>query len=70
MPKALNYRDDIECMCQQKNEEEDWPAFKIVLIQWLEDYIKKHRVRLITTTRNKTDNTSINWTKITKKTTV
>ena len=36
-------------------------------IQRLEDYIKKCGGSLITATRNNTDNTSINWTKITRK---
>ena len=36
-------------------------------IRRLKDYIKKHRERLITVTRNNTDNTSINRTKITRK---
>ena len=37
-----------------------------VLIQWLEDYIKKCQGRLLTVSRNNTDNTSINRTKITR----
>ena len=36
-------------------------------IQQLEDYIKKHGDKLITATRNNTDITSINGTKITRK---
>ena len=36
-------------------------------IQWLEDDIEKCGGRLITATRNNTDNISINWTKITGK---
>ena len=36
-------------------------------IRQLEDYIKKRRGRQMTRTRNNTDNTSINWTKITRK---
>ena len=36
-------------------------------MQRIEDYIEKHGGRLITATRNNSDNTRINWTKITKK---
>ena len=36
-------------------------------IQWLKDYIEKYKGSLITTTRNNTDNMSINRTKITSK---
>ena len=36
-------------------------------IQWFEDYKEKHRGRLITATRNNTDNTRFNRTEITWK---
>ena len=36
-------------------------------MQRLENHIKKHEVRLITTTRDNTHNTSIDRTKITRK---
>ena len=39
----------------------------MIMIIILEDYIEKRRERLITTTRNNTDNTRINRTKITRK---
>ena len=68
MHKALYSKDDIDCMCPEKKEEEDLPAFKIASMhERLEDYIKKSRGRLITATINNTDNTSINRTKIARK---
>ena len=63
MHKALHPRDDVD----RQKEEEDLPVFKMALIQKLKDYIKKHKGRLITVTRNKIDNTSINRTKVTRK---
>ena len=32
MYKALHPRDDKDCMCQEKEEEEDLPAFKVALM--------------------------------------
>ena len=57
-------------VCQGKKEEEDLPALKNSVdtsIQGLEDYIEKRGGRLITATRNNTDNTRINRRKITWK---
>ena len=65
MHKALHPSDEFE-----KKKEEELVALKIVLdalIQWLEDYIERHRRKLITASRNNTDDTRINKTKITKK---
>ena len=66
MYKALHPRDDIDRLYMLRKE----GGKGIVsiqdnvdnLIQRLEDYIKKRRRRLITATRNNTDNTSINRT--------
>ena len=64
MHKALYSGDDVEnCMCQEKKEEEDFPA----LIQRLEDFIKKSEGILIIATRNNTGKAKINRTKITIK---
>ena len=54
-------------MSQKKKEEEDSPVLKVVTMHRLEDNRKTRRGRLITVTRNNTDNTSINRTKITRK---
>ena len=54
-------------MCQEKKEEEDLPALKTALMQQLEDYIEKHRGRLITATRNNTDDTKISRMEMTRK---
>ena len=54
----------------QENEEEDSPAFKISLMNRYDDSktrLKKCRGNLITATKNNTDNTGINRTKITRK---
>ena len=37
MNKALYPTDDIDCMCQEKKEEEDLPALKTVLMHQCED---------------------------------
>ena len=66
MHKALHPKDDVDCTCQEKNEE----ALKIASMHRYNDYKttkKKHGGTLITATRNNTDNTSINKTKITRK---
>ena len=56
-------------MYQEKKEEEDLPASETVdtSIQRLEDYIQKREGRLITATRNNTDNMRTNRTTITRK---
>ena len=67
--KALDPRDDIDCMCQEK-EEKHVRAFKIASMHQyngLKITLKKRRGRLITTIRNNTDNTRKNKTKITRK---
>ena len=56
-------------MCQEKEEEEDLPALRIALTHRYNDskITEKHGERLIIATRNNTDNTRINRTKITIK---
>ena len=51
-------------MCQEK-EEKDMSALKTALRP--EEYIEKRGGRLITATRNTTDDTKTNGTKITRK---
>ena len=71
MHKALHTRYDGDRLCLSRKEgrrgltsiQDNVDAS----IQRLEDYTKKHGGRLITATRNITDNTSINRTKITRK---
>ena len=46
-------------MCQEKKKEEDFPAWKLALTHRLKDYIGKRKGRLITSTRNNTDGTTI-----------
>ena len=41
MHEASHPRDDVDSMCLEKKDEENLPAFKIVSIHRLEDYIKK-----------------------------
>ena len=71
MHKALHPRDDVDRLYVSRKE--GWRGLISVQnnidasIRQLEDYIKMHGGRLITATRNNTDNTSINWTKITQK---
>ena len=46
MHKVLHSRDDVDYMCQEKKEEEDFPSFKNSVdasIQRLEVYINKTR---------------------------
>ena len=54
---------------QEERGEEDLPVLKTVdaSIQQLEDYIEKNGGRLITATRNNTDNMKTNRTEITRK---
>ena len=56
-------------MHQEKKEEEDFLALKIVdaSIQRLEDDIEKHEGGLIIATKNDTDNTVVNRRTITRK---
>ena len=56
-------------MYQEKKEEEDLPALKTVLTHPYsdEDWIEKREEKLITTTRNNTDNTRTNKPTITRK---
>ena len=80
MDKALWHRDDIDTLYKPAKEGERGLASiqdcVYALIQQLKDNIKKHGGRLITATRNNTENTCINRTKVTrnqnekKKTTV
>ena len=53
-----------DTMCQEKEEEEDLPSNQHKTSA--EDYINKRGERLISATRNNTDNTSINKAKITE----
>ena len=55
-------------MCQEKKGEEDSVVALTVSMTRRLIEKKKHRERLITATRNNTDNTSINWAAINKKT--
>ena len=57
-------------ICQEKKEEEDLPALWTVLMHRYNDWktnIEKREERLITATRNDTDNMRINRTKLTRK---
>ena len=76
--KALQPRDDIDKLCVKKKKkkkkkkgERGLASIKDSVdttIQWLEDYIEKQEGgRLITVTRNNTDNTRNNRTEITRK---
>ena len=72
MYKALYPRDDVNRLYVSRKEvgrgltsiEDSVDA----LIQWLKDNIEKRRGRLITATRNNTDNMRIDKTKIGRKT--
>ena len=59
MHKGLHPRDDV--MCQEKKEEEDMPALKIASTH------RRCKGKLITATRNNTNNTNINRTTIIRK---
>ena len=71
MHKALHSRDDVDGLYVSRKEgrrglagiEDNVDGS----IQWLEDCIEKHGGRLITATRNNTDNTRINRIEITRK---
>ena len=71
MHKALHPRDYVDRLYVSRKEggrgltsNEDSVD---VSIQWLDDYIQKRRGRLITATRNNTDNMRINRTTINRK---
>ena len=53
----------IDDICQEKREEEDLPALR----QRLEDYIEKHGGRPITAIRNNTNDTGTSRLQITRK---
>ena len=71
MHKALHHKDAIDRLYASRKE--GGRGLAIIennidaSIQWLEDYIEKHGGRLITATRNNTDNTRINRLEITRK---
>ena len=71
MHKALHPRDDVDKLYMSRKEGERGLAniqdSVDALIQKLEDYIKKRSGRLVIATKNNTDNTRINRTKITRK---
>ena len=71
MHKALHPRDDIDRLYVSRKEGRRGLASiedrVDASIQWLEDYIQKCGARLITATRNNTDNMRINGTTITRK---
>ena len=71
MHKALHPRNDVDRLfMSRKGGRRGLASIEDnmdVSIQRLENYIKKCKGRLITATRNNTDNTSIKRTKITKK---
>ena len=50
----------IDYMCQEKQEEEDLLALKIVWMYQYKDYIKKSKERLITKTSNSSDSIRMN----------
>ena len=71
MHKALHPREDVDILYVSRREggrgltsiEDSVDAS----LQWLKDYIEKHRGRLIIVTRNNTDYITINITEITRK---
>ena len=71
MHKALHPKDDIDRLYVSRKEGGRWLSSIEdnidILIQELEDYKKKSKERLITATRNNTNNTRINRITITKK---
>ena len=70
MHKTVHRRDDEDRLCVKKRRKKTcqyWRQRWRASIQWLEDYIEKHGGRLITATRNNTDNMRINRIEITKK---
>ena len=70
MHQALHPRDDVDRLYASRKEGGRGLASIAdsvdASIQWLEDYIENRWGRLITTTRNNTDNTGINRTEITR----
>ena len=60
----MTFTDDV---CQEEREEEDLPALKTAWTHRLEDYTQKRRGRLITATRNNTNDTRTSGTTITRK---
>ena len=71
MYKALHPKDDIDGLYVSRREERRGLASieesVDTSIQRLEDYIEKHGGRMITASRNNTDNTRTNKTKIARK---
>ena len=71
MHKALHLRGDVGRLYISRKEEERGLTSigdcVDVSIQWLEDYIQMQRRKLITATRNNTDNTRTNRTTIIRK---
>ena len=70
MHKALHPRDDVDRLnISRKESGRGLASIKdsIDTSIWLEDYIQKHGERLITATRNNTDNFRTNRTTITRK---
>ena len=57
MPETFYLREDIDCLCQKKKEEEDLPAGKNAYMhQCKNSRIKKSKERLLTTTNNNISN--------------
>ena len=70
MNKTLNPRDDVDWLYVSRKGVRGLTSIEYsvdALVQRLEDYIEGHEERLITATRNNTDNTRINRTKILRK---
>ena len=71
MHKALHPRDDIDRLYVSRKEGgrglDSIEGSVDASIQWIEDYIEKCGGKLITAIRDNTNNTRINWTKITRK---
>ena len=70
MHKALHPWDEVAWLCLSRKEGRELAKIEDNVdtsMQRLEYNIKKHRGRLITATRNNTDNTRTNRTKITRK---
>ena len=70
MPKALHPRDDVDRLYVPRKGRRELISIENSVdasIQWLENYIQKRGERLVTPTRNNTDNTRTNRTTITRK---
>ena len=70
MPKALHPRDDVDRLYVSRKGGIGLASIEdsvYASIQRLEDYVQKRGGRLITATRNNTDNTRNNKTEITRK---